>query len=272
MSLIPSLGFIGAGKVAKIMAQGFISAGIIKANEIFASSIAETDLEHFRNMGCNATNDNKLVMKESKLVFLATQAKVFPQVFKEISPVVTRNHLLASIAAGVTLEQLQNSLPDQTRVVRMMLNSAVQFREGVTAAAYGKFTQDEDITLFHELMSSVGYCAEVKEDLMDLMTALTGGGPAYMYVVIDALADGAVRAGLNRQEAVKLVAQTAAGAAQMVIQSGKHIGELKDSVCTAGGSTIAGINALEDRGLRGALMRAIHDATDRAKEIRKNST
>ncbi|KAL9971727.1 hypothetical protein ACROYT_G017930 [Oculina patagonica] len=272
MSLIRSLGFIGAGKVAKVIANGFLSAGIIKANEIFASSIADKDLEHFRNMGCNVTNDNKLVVKESKFVFLATQATVFPEVFKEISPVVTKSHLLASIAAGVSLDHLQNSLPDQTRIVRMMMNSAVQFRQGVTATAYGEFTCDEDKTLVHELMSSLGYCIDVREDLMELMTALTGGGPAYMYVVIDALADGAVRAGLDRQEAVKLVAQTAAGAAKMILQSGKHLGELKDSVCTAGGSTIAGINALEECGLRGALMRAVHDATARAKEIQTNNT
>lgn len=222
-------------------------------------------------MGCNATKDNRLVVKESEFVFLATQGNVFPAVFKEIYPEVTTNHLLSSIAAGITLGQLQGSLPDQTRVVRMMLNSAVQYNEGVTATAYGKFAQDEDSrALVHGLMSSLGHSVDVSEDLMELMTALTGGGPAYMYVVIDALADGAVRAGLNRQEAVKLVAQTAAGAAKMVLHSGKHLGELKDSVCTAGGSTIAGINALEQCGLRGALMRAVNDATERAKEIQSN--
>ena len=173
MSLIPSLGFIGAGKVAKIIANGLLSAGIIKPNEIYASSVAETDLEHFRDMGCNATIDNKLVVKESNFVFLATQGNVFPEVFKEIYPVVTRDHLLASIAAGITLDQLQGSLPDKTRVVRMMLNSAVQFSEGVTATAYGKFSQDEGSrALVHDLMSSLGHCVDVNEDLMELMTAL----------------------------------------------------------------------------------------------------
>lgn len=272
MSLISSLGFIGAGKYARVIASGFLSAGIIKPNRIFASSVTQTDLDEFRSMGCHAANDNKMVVKESKFVFLATQGGAFPQVFEEISPVVTKDHLLASIAAGVTLDHLQSSLPDKTRIVRMMLNSAVQFREGVSAAAYGKYVCDEDVRLVHEVMSSVGYCVHVKENLMELMTALTGGGPAYMYVVIDALADGAVRAGLNRDEAVKLVAQTAAGAAKMVTQSGKHLGELKDSVCTAGGSTIAGINALEQCGLRGALMEAVHAATERAKELQTKAT
>lgn len=270
MSLIPSLGFIGAGQVAKVIANGFLSAGIIKANEIIVSSITDTDMEHFRNMGCNATNDNKLVLKESKFVFLAMRANVFPEVLTEVSPVVTRNHLLASLASGVSLHYLQNSLPEQTRIVRMMLNSAVQFREGIIAVTCGRFACDKDRALVNELMSSVGYCINVKEDSMALMTALMTAG--YMYVVIDALSDGAVRAGLDRHDAVKLVTQTTAGAAKMVLQSGKTLGELKDSVCTAGGSTIAGINTLEECGLRGALMRAVHAATERAKELRNDGT
>ena len=265
MSLIPPLGFIGAGKVAKVIAKGFLSAGIIKANDIFASSITETDLDHFRSMGCHATNDNKLVVKESKFVFLAMRANVYPDVLKDIFPAVTRNHLIASLASGVTLDYLQNSVPNETRIVRIMLNSAVQYREGIIAAAYGKFARNNDIAFLR-----LGYFTDVKEDLLPLMTALMTAG--YMYVVIDALADGAVRAGLNRDEAVKLVAQTAAGTAKTVTQSGKRLGELKDSVCSAGDSTISGINALEKCGLRGTLMSAIHAATERAKELQKEGT
>lgn len=272
MSLIPSLGFIGGGKAAQVLAKGFLSAGVIKANEIFASAPSERDLNQFRTMGCNVGNDNKWVMKESNFVFLAIKAKVFPDVFKEISPVATRNHLLASIAAGVTLDYMQNSLPGRSRIVRMMLNTPVQFREGVTALTFGKFAREEDYTLVHQLMSSVGYSFDVDEELMDVMTALTGGGPAYLYMAIEALADGAVRAGLNRQEAMKLAAKTCAGAAKMVLESGQHPGELKDAVCSAGGSTIAGINALEESGFRGALMKAVHAATERAKELGKNGT
>lgn len=270
MSVVSSLGFIGAGQVAKVIANGFLSARIIKANQIIVSATSNTDLDHFRNIGCNATDNNKLVMKESKFVFLEIRANVFPGVLKEISSIVTRNHLLASLASGVTLSFLENSLPDKTRIVRVMLNSAVQYREGIIAVTRGRFARAKDITLVHEMMSPVGYCVDVNENSMAMVTALMTAG--FMYVVIDALADGAVRAGLNRPEAVKLVAQTAAGAAKMVLHSGKHIGELKDSLCVGGGSTIAGINALEERGLRGALMRAVHDATERANELRSNGT
>ena len=270
MSLISRLGFIGGGKAAQVLAKGFLSAGVIKPDEIFASAPSERDLKQFQLMGCNVTNDNKTVMKESNLIFLAIKAKVFPEVLKEISPVLTRNHLVASIAAGVTLDFMQRSLPGRSRSVRLMLNTPVQFREGVTAVTFGKFATDEDYALMHQLMSSVGYCFDVDEELMDVMTALTGGGPAYVYLAIEALADGAVRVGLNRQEAMKLAAKTAAGAARMVLESGQHPGELKDAVCSAGGSTIAGIQALEESGFRGSLIKAVYEATKRAKELGTN--
>ena len=270
MSLISRLGFIGGGKAAQVLAKGFLSAGVIKPDEIFASAPSERDLNQFQLMGCNVTNDNKTVMKESNLIFLAIKAKVFPEVLKEISPVLTRNHLVASIAAGVTLDFMQRSLPGRSRSVRLMLNTPVQFREGVTAVTFGKFATDEDYALMHQLMSSVGYCFDVDEELMDVMTALTGGGPAYVYLAIEALADGAVRVGLNRQEAMKLAAKTAAGAARMVLESGQHPGELKDAVCSAGGSTIAGIQALEESGFRGSLIKAVYEATKRAKELETN--
>ena len=270
MSIISRLGFIGGGKAAQVLAKGFLSAGVIKPDEIFASAPSERDLRQFQLMGCNVTNDNKTVMKESNLIFLAIKAKVFPEVLKEISPVLTRNHLVASIAAGVTLDFMQRSLPGRSRSVRLMLNTPVQFREGVTAVTFGKFATDEDYALMHQLMSSVGYCFDVDEELMDVMTALTGGGPAYVYLAIEALADGAVRVGLNRQEAMKLAAKTAAGAARMVLESGQHPGELKDAVCSAGGSTIAGIQALEESGFRGSLIKAVYEATKRAKELGSN--
>lgn len=270
MSIISRLGFIGGGKAAQVLAKGFLSAGVIKPDEIFASAPSERDLKQFQLMGCNVTNDNKTVMKESNLIFLAIKAKVFPEVLKEISPVLTRNHLVASIAAGVTLDFMQRSLPGRSRSVRLMLNTPVQFREGVTAVTFGKFATDEDYALMHQLMSSVGYCFDVDEELMDVMTALTGGGPAYVYLAIEALADGAVRVGLNRQEAMKLAAKTAAGAARMVLESGQHPGELKDAVCSAGGSTIAGIQALEESGFRGSLIKAVYEATKRAKELETN--
>ena len=263
---LASLGFIGAGKAAQVLAKGFISAGIVRPNEIMASAPTSRDFEQFQALGCEVTTDNKKVLKENRTVFMAIKAKVFPHVLKEVSPVVTKEHMIISVAAGVTLDFLQNSLPGRTRLSRMMINTPVQFREGVSAVTFGRFAQDEDCEMIHQMMSSVGYSFEIEEDLQDVMTALTGGGPAYVYLAIEALADGAVRVGLNRQDAMVLAARTTAGAARMVMESGQHPGELKDAVCSAGGSTIAGIQALEERGFRGALINAVMAATARARQ------
>lgn len=271
MSIIPSLGFIGAGKAAQVMAKGFLSAGVVKASEIIASAPHESGLEEFRKLGCHTTSDNKKVIKDTTNVILAVKAKVFPSLFNEVSPSVTRDHLVSSIAAGVTLDYMQKALPGRTRLVRMMLNTPIQFREGVTAVTFGKFAREEDVSLIHKLMSSVGYCLEVEEDHMDVMTALMGGGPAYFYLAIEALADGGVLAGLNRAQAMKLAAKTAAGAAKMVLESGQHPGELKDDVCSAGGSTIVGIDVLEERGFRSALIKAVNAASERAKHMGRTS-
>ncbi|KAK3724924.1 hypothetical protein QZH41_005692 [Actinostola sp. cb2023] len=271
MSLIPSIGFIGAGKAAQVMAKGFLSAGVIKASEIIASSPHEEGLRDFQLLGCHTTADNKKVIKEATTVFLAIKAKVFPAVFNEISPSVTRDHLISSIAAGVTLDYMQKSLPGRSRLVRMMLNTPIEFREGVTAVTFGKFAREDDISLVHKLMSSVGTCLEVEEENMDVITALMGSGPAYFYLAIEALADGGVFAGLNRGLALKLAAKTAAGAAKMVLESGQHPGELKDDVCSAGGSTIYGISVLEEHGFRSSLIKAVKAASDRAKEMGRTS-
>ncbi|KXJ12211.1 Pyrroline-5-carboxylate reductase 1, mitochondrial [Exaiptasia diaphana] len=241
MSIVPSIGFIGAGKAAQVMAKGFLSAGVIKASEIIASSPHEEGLREFKVLGCHTTSDNKKVIKEATTVFLAIKAKVFPTVFNEISPSITRDHLISSIAAGVTLDYMQKALPGRSRIIRMMLNTPIEFREGVTAVSFGKFAREEDTTLIHKLMSSV------------------------------ALADGGVFAGLNRGQAMKLAAKTASGAAKMVLESGQHPGELKDDVCSAGGSTIYGINVLEERGFRSSLIKAVKAASDRAKEMGRTS-
>lgn len=271
MSLISSIGFIGAGKAAQVIAKGFLSAGVIKASQIIASSPHEEGLKQFQLLGCHTTPDNKKVIKEANTVILAVKANVFPTVFNEISPSVTRDHLISSIAAGVTLDYMQKSLPGRTRVVRMMLNTPIEFREGVTAVTFGKFARDEDVALVNQLMTSVGTCLEVEEEHMDVITALMGSGPAYFYLAIEALADGGVFAGLNRAQAMKLAAKTASGAARMVLESGKHPGQLKDDVCSAGGSTIYGINVLEENGFRSSLIKAVKAASERAKEMGRTS-
>ena len=266
MSMI-KIGFLGAGKLARVLSKGFIRAGVLTAKDIVASAPSERDIEEFREIGCPVMMDNKTVVKENSVIILAVKPQILHSVVREIAPLVTREHLIISPAAGVTLKSIQNELPGRSRVARMMTNLAVEYREGATAFCQGRFMREEDFETMMYLFSSVGYCFETAENLMDVMTSLVGGGPAYMYLAIEALADGAVEAGVNRQDAIQLAARAVAGAAKMVLGTKLHPGELKDNVCSAGGSTIAGILALEKTGFRGALMEAVKVSSERAKQV-----
>lgn len=261
------VGFIGAGKLARVLSKGFIRAGILKAADIVASAPTDRDVEAFREIGCPVVTDNKSIVKENPVIILAVKPQTLHSVVREIAPLVTRDHLIISPAAGVTIKSIQNELPGRSRVARMMTNLAVEYREGSTAFCQGRFMREEDYETVMHLFSSVGYCFETAEHLMDVMTGLVGGGPAYMYLAIEALADGAVEAGVNRQDAIQLAARAVAGAAKMVLGTKLHPGELKDDVCSAGGSTIAGIFALERTGFRGALMEAVKASSERAKQV-----
>ena len=164
---------------------------------------------------------------------------------------------------------MQYLLPSKTKIARLMTNTPVQYREGVSSFALGKHCREEDKALIQNLMGAVGYCREVKEELLDTVTGFAGGGPAYTYSFIEAIADAAVLGGMNRQDALKMAAKTVVGAARMIEETQCHPGELKDAVCSGGGSTVHGIHALESAGMRGAVMDAVKAATERSKELGK---
>ena len=264
---LPKIGFIGAGKLAEVLTKGFVAAGVLQVNQVWASAPTEKDIYWIRHLGCNVTTDNSKLVKENPIVILAVKPQALPSVLREISPDVTRDHLLLSFAAGMRLRTIQYLLPPKTRVARMMTNTPVQFREGVTSFTPGTHCTKKDHETIQKLMSSVGYCVEVKEEMVDLITGFAGGGPAYLYTVIEAMADGAVRGGMNRDEALKMAARTVQGAARMIRETKQHPGELRDAVCSGGGSTIAGVHALEEAGMRAAIMNAVLAATDRSREL-----
>ena len=264
---IPQLGFIGAGKIVEVLTKGFVAAGIVQNTNIWASSPIDRDLHWIRHLGCNVSSNNKDILDRNQVVILAVKPQILPNVLKEIAPSVTEDHLMISVAAGMTLSKIESVLPQKSRVVRIMTNTPVMFRNGVSAFSMGKNIKSGDHETIYKLLSSVGYCVEVKEDLMDTVTGFAGGGPAYIYTVIEALADGAVRGGINRADAVKMATQITIGAARMVQETGLHTGELKDAVCSPGGTTIVGVQALEKGGIRPTLMDAVHEAGCRAKEL-----
>ena len=264
---LPHIGFVGAGKLAEVLTKGFIAAGVLQINQVWASAPTEKDTYWIRHLGCNVTNSNSTLVKENKIVVLAVKPQILPKVLREIAKDVTKDHLLLSFAAGMKLRTMQFLLPPKTRIARLMTNTPVQFREGVSSYTPGAYCTDEDVELISKLMSSVGYCVQVKEELVDLITGFAGGGPAYLYTIIEAMANGAVQGGMNRDEALQIAAKTVVGAARMVQETKQHPGELRDAVCSGGGSTIFGIHALEKAGVRTAIMDAIMAATRRSKDL-----
>lgn len=263
---IPQIAFLGAGKLAETLTKGFIAAGAVQINQVWASAPTET---HVMKLGCKITSDNVKLVKNNKLIALSVKPQVLPKVLREISPHITQDHLLLSFAAGMKIRSMQYLLPPKTRIARLMTNTPSQFMQGVSSFALGPHCKEEDKELVQNLMSTVGYCTEVKEDLLDCVTGFAGGGPAYVYCFIEAMADAAVMGGMSRETAIKMAARSVLGAARMVEETNEHPGKLKDDVCSAGGSTIFGIHALEKGKMRSSVIDAIKAATKRSNELGK---
>lgn len=262
-----TVGFIGSGRMAQAMAKGFISTGIIKANHITASDPDPRMLKHIASLGVTTTENNKEVVNKSKMVVLAVKPNIVPPVLREVSEVVSKDKIVVSIAAGVTLHTIENNLPPDSRVIRVMPNTPALVQAAASVLAPGSKSLPEDKDLVSELLRCIGICETGSEGLLDAVTGLSGSGPAYAFAAIESLADGGVLMGLPRDVATKLAAQTLLGAAKMVLESGKHPGQLKDEVCSPGGTTIAAMHKLEKGGFRGSLIDAVQAATNRAKEL-----
>jgi len=264
---LPCLGIIGAGTLAKALTKGWVAAGTLQIHQIWASGPSETSIYRVKQLGCEATTSNVELVRNNQVVCLAAKPQVLPEILKEISPHVTSQHLLLSFAAGLGIEAIESFLPPGSRVARLMTNTPVQFREGVSSFTLGTHCIAEDKDTISQLMKAVGYCTEVKEELLDTVTGFAGGGPAYAYCFIEAIADGAVLGGMNRREALEMATKTMIGAARMIEETRKHPGQLKDEVCSAGGSTIHGIRVLEQAGMRGTIIETVQAASARSKAL-----
>lgn len=261
-----SIGFLGAGRIAQAMAKGFIESGVASATKIMASCpVADKHLlDEIKALGCQTTHENGALVKECDTLLVALKPNVVPAVLEEVAPAVQPRHLVVSLAMGVTLADIQQRLPSGTRVVRVMPNTPCLVRQGASVFARGTSATVEDASLVASLLASVGHCEEVPESLMDAATGLSGSGPAYIFVIIEALADGAVRQGMPRDLSYRLAANTVMGAAKMVLSTGRHPGSLKDDVSSPAGTTCEGLWALEKAGFRAALIEAVAAATARA--------
>jgi pyrroline-5-carboxylate reductase len=263
-----TVGFLGAGKMAAALGSGLVRAGLATKENLIASDMSGQAREAFaKATGGKTSGFNPDVAKAAAALFVAVKPEQVQDLLKEISPALTERHLIISIAAGVTLAKMEASLPPGARVVRVMPNTPALVGASASAFALGKNATGEDAELVTRLLSSVGIAYQVKESLLDAVTGLSGSGPAYVYLIIEALSDGGVAAGLPRDVATKLAAQTVLGGAKMVLETGMHPGALKDMVTSPGGTTIEGVHELEKGRLRAALMNAVRAASEKAKKL-----
>ena len=262
------IGFLGAGKMASALGRGIIRAGVASAKEIIASDPSVAAAAAFRKeTGAGTTRSNPEVLSFASVVILAVKPNQVPSVLKEVRDSFTSNHLLISIAAGIKLDTIESVLPPNSRVVRVMPNTPALVGASASAYALGQGGLPRDAEITRRLLSAVGIVFEVKETLLDAVTGLSGSGPAYVYLVIEALSDGGVAAGLPRDVATRLAAQTVLGSARMVLETGLHPGALKDMVTSPGGTTIEGIHELEKGNLRGTLISAVRAAAERSRKL-----
>ncbi|WP_397571323.1 pyrroline-5-carboxylate reductase [Schlesneria sp. T3-172] len=263
-----TIGFVGAGQMATALAKGFRDAGSVPASSIVACDVYPAAGERFvEQTGGRLAPSSAQLATEAQVIFLAVKPQQMTQAMADLRKSLGAGQLVVSIAAGVTLKTLAAGLGEQVRTIRVMPNTPSLVGCGASALSRGASATSDDVALVQKLLSNVGVAVEVPEKLMDAVTGLSGSGPAYVYQVIESLSDGGVRMGLPRDTATKLAAQTVLGAAQMVLTTGLHPGALKDAVTSPGGTTIAGIHALERGGLRGVLMDAVEAATERAREL-----
>jgi pyrroline-5-carboxylate reductase len=263
-----TIGFLGAGKMATALAKGFIRAGLVTPKQVIASDVSEAARAAFaKETESKTTASNPDVAKFAEVLILAVKPDQVGGALEEIRDDFSEKHLLLSIAAGVTLAKLEANLGADARIIRVMPNTPALVGSSATGFALGKSATSPDAEIATKLFSSVGVAFQVKESLLDAVTGLSGSGPAYVYLFIEALSDGGVAAGLPRDVATKLAAQTVLGAAKMVLETGQHPGALKDMVTSPGGTTIEGLHELEKGKLRGTVMSAVRAATEKSKKL-----
>ncbi|MGO8689048.1 MAG: pyrroline-5-carboxylate reductase [Thermoguttaceae bacterium] len=266
--LTESIGFIGAGQMATALGQGLVRAGLVAAKGLLAADPLPEARERFTAAtGGRATMQNAEVVAESDVVILAVKPQQMERVMAGLRGLLAGRHLVISIAAGIRLAALAEGLGGEVRLIRAMPNTPCLVGRGASAYSLGPRATAADVRVAEELLRAVGIALPVEEKLLDAVTGLSGCGPAFVYVVIEALADGGVKAGLPREVAAALAAQTVLGAGQMVLSSGEHPSVLKDRVASPGGATIAGLQAIEEGGLRATLMAAVEAAARRSMEL-----
>ena len=263
------IAIIGAGNMGKALISGLIVSDSSKPKSIICTDIRESRLEKIKEeYGVRTTGNNVEAVEASDIVIYAVKPQIIAAVLKQTAEKLDMSKLVISIAAGVSLAAIESCLNKDLRLIRVMPNIAAAVKEAASAIAAGVHATDEDVDLAMEIFNSIGKCVFIKENyLMDAITGLSGSGPAYIFLIVDALADAGVKMGLAREEALFLSTQTVLGAAKLLMETREHPGQLKDKVTSPGGTAIAGLATLEEGGLRTTLIRAVEAATNRSREL-----
>ena len=263
------IGFLGTGRMATALAKGFISE-LVSADRIIGFDPFEESLRQFQAVvgdQANVSSTSVECLRDADILFLAVKPQVMQSALEGLRDLLSGRQLVVSIAAGTTVKSLEAWLPPKQSVIRVMPNTPCLIGQGACGISRGTHATIDDEAAVYELLRSVGIVEQLPEKLLDAVTGLSGSGPAYVFQIIEALSDGGVKVGLPRATATRLAAQTLAGAALMLLETGEHPGVLKDAVTSPGGTTIAGLMKLEEGGLRAALMNAVESATNRSIEL-----
>ena len=260
--------FVGAGNMAEALIAGLLKAKLTEPSQIWATDVSKTRLESVETRFKVQVGTNNLEAAQwGDIIVLAVKPQVMDEVLVGLKNAGSPSRLFITVAAGYPMARLQSNIGSQVPVIRAMPNTPSVVLEGATALSPGAGVSTEQIEIAKEMFEAVGKVVVTEERLMDVVTGLSGSGPAYVYLMIEALADGGVRMGLPRQAAQLLATQTVFGTAKMILETGDHPGVLKDRVTSPGGTTIAGLHKLEQGGLRATLMNAVEAATQRSREL-----
>jgi pyrroline-5-carboxylate reductase len=265
------IGVIGGGKMGGVLIQGIVTHQLTAKEAVAVSDKDKVRLNELRGQfGIKTTDDNRTAVRGADIVLLAVKPQMMSEVLDEIKEDIGGKQIVISIAAGISIDFMAQRLRKGVRLIRAMPNTPALCGEGATALALGAGVSERDLALARMIFDAVGLTVVVKEDLMNAVTGLSGSGPAYGFIIIEALSDAGVLMGLPRELALKLAAQTLLGAAKLYLSGDKHPGELKDMVTSPAGTTIAGVQALEEGALRATLIAAVEAATLRAGELGKS--
>lgn len=262
-----TIAFLGAGNMANALIKGLIRAGTSPATITATVMRAEKQTELQQAHGIRVGFDNLAAASAAQVIVLCVKPQAMNKVLTQIAPAIDSTKLVISIAAGVPIAAIERRFGPGTRIVRAMPNTPALVGLGATAVSGGEHATPDDVALATKLFEAVGLTTVLDESQLDAVTGLSGSGPAYIFLIIEALSDAGVKVGLSRHIALKLAAQTVLGSAHLLLETGQHPGHLKDQVTSPGGTAIAGLHTLEAGGLRTTLMDAVEAATRRAKEL-----